>query len=40
MSHNDHDIHGPVIEVWPNQDVTLDESCGCPEGCAECSAGR
>ena len=34
--HWDHDIHGPVIEVWPDDSVSLDEDCDCPPECPDC----
>ncbi len=34
--HWDHDIHGPVIEVWPDGRQTLDPDCDCPSDCADC----
>lgn len=34
--HWDHDIHGQVIEVWPDDTVTFDEDCDCPPGCVDC----
>jgi hypothetical protein len=34
--HWDHDIHGPVIEVWPDGATTLDPDCDCPADCPGC----
>lgn len=34
--HDDHDVHGPVIEVWPDGRTTVDPDCGCPPDCEGC----
>ena len=36
--HWDHDIHGPMFQVWPDDSVTVDEDCDCPLDCPECAA--
>lgn|GEM_PF-4153496 len=35
--HDDHDIHGQLIEIWPDGEVVLDEDCDCPDDCLECN---
>lgn len=35
--HDDHDIHGPVIEVWPDGRTTVDPDCDCPADCESCA---
>jgi len=34
--HWDHDIHGVVLEVWPDGHVSIDEDCDCPPDCVDC----
>lgn len=34
--HWDHDIHGPMFQVWPDDSVTVDEDCDCPLDCDDC----
>lgn len=34
--HRDHDIHGLVIEIHPDDSTTFDEDCDCPPNCIGC----
>jgi hypothetical protein len=36
--HDDHDIHGLVVEVWPDGSQTIDDDCDCSPDCAQCRA--
>jgi hypothetical protein len=36
--HTGHDIHGLIVEVWPDGSQTIDEDCECPTDCPKCKA--
>jgi hypothetical protein len=37
MSHEDHDIHGAMVIVYPSGYIAIDEDCDCPPGCEQCA---
>ncbi len=36
LTMTDHDDHGLVVEVWPDDTQTIDPDCDCPPDCAAC----
>jgi hypothetical protein len=36
VEHLDHDIHGVMVMVAPDDSVSIDPDCDCPPGCAGC----